>query len=95
MANTTPTGNHGSCNTHTRVGATVPFSNVNQAGCYVFNCSGQLMRVPNEAAVPGRAPVLNIVGSEPLLVTKISDDPYVPLTEARLLACNFDLHVTF
>ncbi len=95
MANAAPTGNHGSCNTPTRVGTTVEFSKLNQAGCYVFNWSGQLMRVPEEAAAPGGAPVVDIIGSKPLLVTKISDDPFVPLTEARLLACNFDLHVTF
>lgn len=95
MANATQTGNHGSCNTQTCVGTTVPFSDLKQAGCYVFNLSGQLVRVPDEAAAPERAPGMDIIGSRPLLLTKISDNPFVPLTEARFIACNFDLHVTF
>jgi len=34
----------------------------------------------------GQSLKLNIIGSAPLTVTKISDDPDVPLTEARTLA---------
>ncbi len=95
MANATRTDNHQSCGTQTSVGATVPLSDVNQPGCYVCNCTGQLIRVPDNAAAPGQAPALDIVGANPLLLTKISDNPFVPLAEARFLACNSDLHVTF
>lgn len=95
MANTTPTPNHGNCNSQASVGITVPFSDINQPGCYVCNRTGQLIRVPDDVVTPGRAPVLDIVGTKPLLLTKISDNPFVPLTEARFLACNSDLHVTF
>ena len=53
------------------------------------------MRVPEDGIAPGRSPLLNIVGCQPLFVTKICDDPYVTITKARLLASNFDVNVNF
>ena len=76
-------------------GTTVPFSSVCDPGCYVCNWSGHLMRVPEDGVAAGRSPLINIVGPEPLFVTKISDNPYIPVTKARLLACNADCNVNF
>ena len=36
-----------------------------------------------------------IVGNEPLFVTKISDNPYMTLTKAKVIASNYDLAVNF
>ncbi len=77
------------------VGATIPFEQVNEPGAYICNWSGHLLRVPQDGIAPGRSPMLSITGTEPLFVTKISDDPFVVTTKARLLAANFDVHVNF
>ena len=79
----------------TSLGAAVPLDVLDTPGAYVCNWSGHLMRVPPRAVTPGRAPALNIVGNRPLTVTRISDDPDVPLSEAKRLAADFRLDVNF
>jgi len=81
--------------TKTPVGATCTFDAIGSPGTYICNWSGHLLRVPEDGVTPGRSPMLNIVGAEPLTVTKISDNPYITLTKAKLLASNFDLNVNF
>ena len=76
-------------------GMTIPFDAINEPGCYVCNWSGHLMRVPDDGIARGRSPLLNIIGRDPLFVTKISDNPYIPVTKARLLAANWDVAVNF
>jgi hypothetical protein len=73
----------------------MPFDSINEPGAYICNWSGHLLRVPEDGVTPGRAPVLCIVGHEPLYVTKISDDPNITTTQARHLASTYDLHVNF
>ena len=80
---------------NTYTGSVIPFENINEPGCYVCNWSGHLLRVPQDGVAPGRSPVINIVGMEPLFVTKLSDNPYIPLTKARLVASNLDCSVNF
>jgi hypothetical protein len=74
---------------------TIPFAQINEPGAYVCTWSGHLIRVPEDGVAPGRSPLLSIVGNQPLFVTKVSNDPYVTITKARLLACNFNLPVNF
>lgn len=76
-------------------GQVLPFGSICEPGTYVCNWSGHLMRVPEDAVTPGRSPTINIVGPTELFVTKISDNPFVPVTKARLLACNLDVAVNF
>ena len=76
-------------------GTTWPFEAINEPGTYVCNWSGHLLRVPPDAVSPGRSPKINMVAYEPLMVTKISDNPYIQRTKARLLASNFDITVNF
>jgi len=73
----------------------VPFENIDDPGCYVCNWSGHLMRVPEDGVKAGRSPLLTIAGTEPLFVTKISNDPFIAITKARLLAANCDVNVNF
>ena len=80
---------------HTYPVMTFPWDKINSPGTYVCNWSGHLLRVPEDGVTAGRSPMLNIIGHEPLYVTKISDDPYIPLTKARLQASNFDINVNF
>ena len=83
------------CNESGCSGETVPFSNINSPGCYICNWSGHLMRVPEDGVAAGRSPLVSMIGPQVLFVTKISDNPFIPVTKARLLASNFDLSVNF
>jgi hypothetical protein len=78
-----------------QLGSSVPFENINDAGCYVANWSGHLVRVPEDGVKPGRSPLIELRGREVLFVTKLSDDPYIPISKARMLAANLDLSVNF
>ena len=77
------------------VGMQVPFEAINEPGCYVCNWSGHLLRIPEDAVKPGRSPVLALKGLETLYVTKLCNDPYVPVTKARMLAADCDVAVNF
>ena len=79
----------------TGCGTCVPFEAINEPGCYICNWSGHLLRVPGDGVAPGRSPLICILGTGPLYVTKISDNPYIPVTKARLLAANCDVGVDF
>lgn len=79
----------------TPVGTTIPFEAINDPGAYICNWSGHLLRVPEDGVIPGRSPAVNMVGPQPLTVTKISDNPFITVTKAKLLASNYDLAVNF
>jgi len=76
-------------------GITVPFDSINEPGCYICNWSGHLLRVPDDGIAPGRSPRMNLVGCDPLYVTKISDNPFIPVTKARILSANYDVCCNF
>lgn len=77
------------------VGAQFPFSNLDEPGTYVSNWSGHLVRIPQESLKPGHSPVLEIIGKEPMIVTKLSDDPFITINKARMIAADLDLMVNF
>lgn len=72
-----------------------PFESLDEPGCYVCNWSGHLLRLPEDGVKPGRSPVLSMTGTEPLFLTKISSDPFITRTKARILAADNDLGVNF
>lgn len=74
---------------------TLPWDRVREPGAYVCNWSGHLVRVPEDSMTTRRTPAVDIIGEQPLFVTKICDDPYIPLTKARLLTSGFDINVNF
>jgi hypothetical protein len=76
-------------------GLTVPFELIQDPGTYICNWNGHLLRVPEDGVKSGRSPVIDIMATEPLMVTKLSDDPYIPITKARLLAADCDQPVSF
>jgi len=78
----------------TGVPSSIPLDAVCRAGTYLCNWNGQLLRVPPEAAT-ARGLAINIVGREPLFVTRISDDPHLPLERARQCAAALRLTVGF
>ena len=93
MANASTTNNHK--NETGNSFTTVAFDSISDPGTYVCNWSGHLLRVPEDGVAAGRSPVINMIGNEPLFVTKISDNPYITLTKAKIMASNFDIHVNF
>ena len=79
----------------TNCGSTVPFDQINEPGCYICNWSGHLLRVPEDGVAPGRSPLVNIIGTEPLVVTKISNNPFITLTKTKMVASNLDVADNF
>jgi hypothetical protein len=77
------------------VGTTVPFEAIQEPGCYICNWSGHLLRVPEDGVAPGRSPLVNIIGTEPLFVTKLSENPFITVTKAKMIASNLDCNVNF
>ena len=71
------------------------FSNLKEPGAYLCNPTGHLFRVPEDAVKVGRSPVIEILSSEPIIVTKLSDNPFVTVTKARMIAADLDLAVNF
>ncbi len=76
-------------------GQVVPFDSIAEPGTYICNWTGHLLRVPEESLAPGSSPTMSIIGPEPLFVTRISDNAYIPVTQARLLASTLDMAVNF
>ena len=77
------------------VGNTSAFDQITETGTYVCNWSGHLLRLPEDAVKPGRSPVIDMRGKEQLFVTKISQDPFISLTKARIIASDLDQEVNF
>ncbi len=73
----------------------IPFDRIHEPGTYFANWSGNLIRVPEDGVKPGRSPVIEILGREPMTVTKLSDDPYLTITKARMIAADLDLECDF
>ncbi len=71
------------------------FGQIQTPGAYVFHTTGHLLRVPDDALAPGRSPLVEILARAPMFVTKISENPYIPITKARLLASDRNLAVNF
>ena len=80
---------------HPEEGVTGPFDRITYPGTFVVNRSGELLRIPEDALQPGRTPAIDIVSRDPWMVTRISNDPYLPLNKARALAADMDLTVNF
>lgn len=73
---------------------TVQFSDINFPGVYVTQ-RGEMFRVPGEALAEGRSPILVWESLEGSLVSRISEDPYTPISKCRQLAADADLPVNF
>ena len=79
----------------TGVGARVRFDTIQGSGTYVCNYTGHLFRLPEDVFSTSGPPFFNIVSREPLFLTKISNDPFVSISAARVLACNMNVQVNF
>lgn len=86
-------GMEGTQQTHKFV--TTPFNEINEPGVYYNHNTGWLYRVPGDILALGHSPLLNIVSSHENYVTKISEDPWLPVSKARQICANMDLAVNF
>jgi hypothetical protein len=73
----------------------IPISQVNEPGTYVSRATGDLIRItkggvaPDDEEAGGKAIERNIE------VAIISRNPFIRITEARILAANLDVPVNF
>lgn len=74
---------------------TMHFNDVSEPGAYYNHDTGWLYRVPDDVLAPGHSPLMNIVSMNENFVTKISDDPYIPIGKARQICSNLDWAVNF
>ncbi len=74
---------------------TTPFNEITEPGVYYNHETGWLYRIPGEILSLGHSPLLNIVSTNENFVTKISDDPWLPVSKARQICANMDLAVNF
>jgi|GEM_PF-2398498 len=73
----------------------VPFSEIADPGTYISNETGNLFRVPEDALVVGRSPLVEIVSKGGTMMTQLSGDPWLPISKARQLAADADLSINF
>ena len=72
----------------------VPFQNIEEPGVYVTK-HGDLFRVPEEALAEGHSPLMDWESRDSILVSRISSDPYMPISKCRQVAADCDLPVNF
>ncbi len=73
---------------------TVQFQEIQEPGTYV-NQRGEMFRVPQDALADGRSPLITWETQENNTVTRISQEPWLPISKARQLAADADLPVRF
>lgn len=72
----------------------IQFNEITQPGAYVDQ-QGQLWRVQTDALKEQHSPLITVASKLDSRVTKISDEPYLPIGKARQLAADADLAVCF
>ena len=78
-----------------RIHMTGLFNDNTETGDYYFHPTGCLYRVPTDSISLWHSPLMNICSSDECFVTKVSDDPWIPLNKARELCSNWDFCVNF
>ena len=79
----------------TRRNITVPFNEITEPGAYYCHNTGWLYRIPQDILALGHSPVMNVCSLDECFVTKISEDPWIPVNKAREVCCNWDFAVNF
>ncbi len=74
---------------------TVSFNDISEPGTYYVHTTGWLYRIPPDMLAPGHSPFMNICGNDDCFVTKVSDDPWLPVGKAREICSNWDFAVNF
>ncbi len=72
-----------------------PLGEVTEPGAYVCFDTGDLIRVVRTHASSSEAELVDKHGDQPVLVTRVSEDPFVPISQARIAAANLDIEISF
>ncbi|MFC1662607.1 hypothetical protein ACFL04_00370 [Patescibacteria group bacterium] len=68
----------------------VEFNELSEPGAYV-TAQGSLVRVQPDALKAQHSPLITINGNSDTRLTRISDNPNMPIGKARVLAADMDL----
>lgn len=71
------------------------WENINQPGCYVDEASGDLFRIPKEALVTGGSPIVVKESSGASRLRQLSNNPYMPTLQARLMCAQHNIELNF
>ena len=77
---------------------TVPifnFDEIEAPGAFLEVETGRLFRVQPGALQPGHSPMITITSNQGWRYAKLSDDPNVPISKARVFAADADLTTSF
>ena len=95
MANQTEQKKPTDFGTHS-TGPRVLLRDILEPGAYVCHWNGDLLRVlENELPLDELPNVPETTEDQVLETTKVSDDPFIPISQARMVASNFDIDVNF
>ncbi len=72
-----------------------PLGEVKEPGAYVCFGTGDLIRVVRTDAPSSEVELVDKHGDQPMLVTRVSEDPFVPISQARMAAANLDIEINF
>jgi hypothetical protein len=73
----------------------LPIQEISETGCYVELTTGRLIRVTPNMLTVGGTVFQGFSAAQPWLVGKISNNPHLPIDEARITAANASLTVNF
>ncbi len=77
-------------------GPRVLLQDILEPGAYVCHWNGDLLRVLENELPVDELPVLpETTADQELETTKVSSDPFIPISKARMAASNFDIEVSF
>lgn len=92
---------HATRETNTKRGAhqatreVVGWTNIDQPGFYVSRTSGHGYRITEDLLISGASPLLSLLGAENERFVLVSEDPFVPVTAARILCADNDISPKF
>ncbi len=72
-----------------------PLDKVAEPGAYVCPKTGDLIRVVRTGACSDEEGLVKQHGAQAILVTQVSKDPFIPITQARIAAANLDIEISF
>jgi hypothetical protein len=90
------TENTGKRNTgHQAIAEVAGWTNIHQPGFYASRTTGQGYRITPDLLIQGASPSLSVLGAENERFVRLSDDPFVPTSAARLLCADNDISPRF
>lgn len=86
---------HAKRGSHQATHEVVGWTNIEYPGFYVNRNTGQGFRITRELLIPGASPALSFLGAENERFVRISEDPYLPVTAAKMLCADNDISPSF